>query len=176
MARRGRTQRRPTAKRDGDVSKHVLRRSYRTRGLPAIDPMRPSAVRIASVTVRAPASARSVEAVSVDGTWPVTRSCTTASPGVDPITAAKRLRTVMSPACTKETVRVTIVRAGRGRNSNEPRPDRVSSSTTNPFVSAGIVGGVDGTRTRGLRRDRPSRPHTNERRINGLHVLLAVLR
>jgi hypothetical protein len=46
--------------------------------------------RLASVTVRAPATARSAAAVSIAGIAPVTRNCTTASSGVASMAAARR--------------------------------------------------------------------------------------
>jgi hypothetical protein len=51
---------------------------------------RRSAVRIAKVTVRAPATARSAATVSVAGMAPRTRNCTTALSGVESIAAFTR--------------------------------------------------------------------------------------
>jgi hypothetical protein len=61
---------------------------------------------------------------------------------------------------------VTIVRAGSGRNSNERRPDRASSSTTNPFVSGASANDVRSIRVRVLT--------TELKRLVAAHVPVAL--
>jgi hypothetical protein len=95
--------------------------------------------------LRAPAIARSAPAVSVAGVAPVTRSRTTASSGVDSTAAATRACASAASTPANESVRVTIGRAGSGRNSNAPRPDRVNCRTTNPFVSVASANDVRST-------------------------------
>ena len=97
------------------------------------------------MTLRAPETARSASAVSVGGIGPAIRSCTTASSGVDPIAAATRACASLVLTPSSDSAHATIGRAGSGRNSNLPSPERVSSSITYPFVSGASANDVRST-------------------------------
>ena len=75
----------------------------------------------------------------------MTRSRTTASLGVESMAARTRAHASAPPTSPNASVRVTIGRAGNGRNSNPPRPDFVNRRTTNPFVSGASANDVRST-------------------------------